>query len=110
MVARRQDAGNSTPRRPPATTPEARDNQMINLAYKLAEQQMLDGTAPAMLTAHFLKLGAANAKLAEEKIRNENLLLQAKVNQIDSSGRTEELYTNAINAMRGYQGLEPLDE
>ena len=29
----------------PATTPEARENQLIALAYDLVEQRLLDGTA-----------------------------------------------------------------
>ena len=107
MTAKRS---NNNPRPRPATTPEARDVQLVSYAYDHAEKKLLDGTASDGLAIHFLKMGAANASLAEQKIRNENLLLEAKVAQIESSGRMEELYTRAINALRGYQGLEAMPD
>ena len=41
----------------PALSPEARENQLIDLAVNLAEQQLLDGTASSQVITHFLKLG-----------------------------------------------------
>ena len=51
----------------PALTPEARENQMIDLAVNLAEQQLRDGTAKSQVIVHFLKLGTQRAKLEQEK-------------------------------------------
>lgn len=88
----------------PALTPEARENQMIALAVDLAEQQLRDGTASAQVITHYLKLGATTARLERTKLENENKLLEAKTKALESMERTEELYTNAINAMRDYSG------
>jgi cell shape-determining protein MreC len=96
-------------RRRPATTPEARQNQMINLAVSLAETQMTDGTASAQVITHYLKLGTERERLENERLRHENELLKAKVESFASAKRTEELYESALNAMRSYQGQPPLE-
>lgn len=97
----------------PAATPEARENQMIALATDLAEKQLRKGTASAQVITHYLKLGTEKARLENEKLENENELLKAKVETLQSQQRSEELYREAINAMRSYAGLnsvEDLDE
>lgn len=91
-------------KRPPATTPEARENQMINLAVDMAEKQMLEGTAPAQVVTHYLKLATVREKLEREKLARETELLTAKVEAIASAKRVEELYGKALDAMRGYAG------
>ncbi len=93
------------PRRP-ATTPEGRENQLISLAADLAERQLVAGSASAQVITHFLKLGSTREKLEQERLQRENLLLSAKVDQIASSHRIEELYETALNAMRSYAGRD----
>lgn len=88
----------------PALTPEARENQLIALAVDLVEQRLLDGSASSQETTHFLKLGSMKNQLEMEKLREENKLLKAKTESIQSAKRVEELYTEAINAMRRYSG------
>ena len=88
----------------PALTPEARENQMIDLAVNLAEQQLRDGTAKSQVIVHFLKLGTPRSKLEQEKIEYEKELLKAKTENLMSQQRTEELYQKAIDAMRRYNG------
>ena len=64
-------------RRRPATTPEARENQMINLAIDLAEKQLMEGTASSQVMTHFLKLATTKEKLEKEKLaKNEELLFE----------------------------------
>ena len=94
----------SRKRRPPATTPEARENQLVNLAVDLAEKQILDGTASSQVITHFLKLGSMREKMEREKLAEENKLLKAKTEAMQSAKRVEELYENALNAMRSYSG------
>ena len=98
------------PRRPPAKTPEAREQQMISAAIDLAEKQILAGTASSQVIVHYLKLGTPREELEREKLRRENALLEARVEDIKSAGRIEELYRDAIVAMRGYGGLEDPDD
>ena len=88
----------------PALTPEARENQMISLAMDLVEQRLLNGTASSQETTHFLKLGTAKEKLERARLEKENELLKAKTEAVKSGQRMEELYENAIKAMRTYSG------
>lgn len=89
-------------KRPPASTPEGRQNELISLAVDLAEKQIREGTASSQVLVHFLKLGTQQAKLETEKLERENALLKAKTNSLENSKQLEELYTNAINAMKSY--------
>ena len=102
--ARKLSTSDDTRKICPAFTPEARENQLISLAVDLAEKQLLEGTASAQVITHYLKLGTANARLEREKLERENKLLEAKTKAIENSERMEELYSNAINAMREYGG------
>ena len=96
---------NAEPRKiRPALTPEARENQLIALAVDLVEQRLLDGTASSQETTHFLKLGSMKNKLEMEKLQEENRFLKAKTEAVQSSKRVEELYYEAIKAMRLYSG------
>ena len=94
----------------PALTPEARENQLIALAVDLVEQRLIDGTASAQETTHFLKLGSSKNRLEKEKLEEENKLLRAKTEALQSQKRVEELYKEALNAMRDYAGYGDRDE
>ena len=94
-------------RRAPATSPEARENQLIAAAVDLAEKQILEGTASSQVLTHYLKLATTREQLEKEKLRNENELIKAKVEAIHSTERMEQLYENAIEAMRGYSSEGP---
>lgn len=104
MATRRKQVESEKPRRPPATTPEARENQMISKAVDLAEKQITEGTASAQVLTHFLKLGSSRERLEQEKIRIETELAGAKKEAMAAHGRIEELYDAAITAMRSYAG------
>jgi hypothetical protein len=94
-------------RRRPATTPEDREDQLIAMAYDLAERQIEAGTASAQVISHFLKAGTRRERLEQDKIRNENILLAARAEAIASQARMEELYSAAIEAMKTYSGRDP---
>lgn len=97
-------------RRRPATTPEGREAQLISLAADMAEKQLIAGTAPAQVVTHFLKLGSSRERVEQERLRNENLLLSARIEEMARHQRIEELYTEALNAMRSYSGQEVEEE
>lgn len=103
-MAKKSRESKQTKRRRPASTPEAREKQLINLATELAEQQLLDGTASSQVITHYLKLGSTRETLEREKIKQENELLKAKVDAIEATKRSEELYQKALDAMRTYSG------
>lgn len=88
----------------PALTPEARENQMISLAVDLAEKQLIKGTASSQVITHYLKLGSTKERLEKEKLQEENKLLKAKTDALQSAKRVEELYADAIAAMKRYSG------
>lgn len=88
----------------PALTPESRENQMVSLAIDLAEQQLRDGTASSQVITHFLKLGSTKERIEKEILEKQKELIVAKTEAMQSAKRIEELYTNALNAMRNYSG------
>lgn len=98
------------PNRPPATTPEGRENQLISLAVDLAEQQMAAGTASAQVIVHYLKLGTTRERLEQDRLKGENSLLKAKVEALASAQNVEKLYAEALKAMRIYSGNPEPDD
>lgn len=96
---------NPTPDEPGrALTPEARENQLIALAVDLAEQQLRDGTASSQVITHYLKLASTKERLEKEILEKQKDLLDAKTDALRSAKRVEELYSNALQAMRMYSG------
>ena len=89
-------------RRAPARTDEAREKEMINLAIDLAEEQLRNGTASAQVITHYLKLGSTREKIEKEMMKEQKKLLEAKTEALKSAKRVEELYQNALEAMRSY--------
>jgi hypothetical protein len=104
----RTERSNKTlPRQPrPATTVEGRENQLISMAVDLAEKQIREGTASAQVISHYLKLGSTRERLEQDRLARENELLTAKVEQLASAKRVEELFEDALNAMRSYKGQD----
>ena len=102
-VSSNKSSGDSSKIRP-ALTPEARENQLIYLATELAEKQLRDGTASSQVITHYLKLGSSKERLEKEILEKQKDLMVAKTEQIQSAKRIEELYANAISAMRRYSG------
>lgn len=76
----------------------------------LAGRQIRDGTASSQVITHYLKLGSSRERLEQERLQNENVLLEAKKEALESQKRVEELYGNAIQAMRAYSGNGPMPE
>ncbi len=88
----------------PALTAEARENQLINLAVNLAEKQLREGTASAQVITHYLKLGSTKERMEKEMMAEQIKLLTAKTEALQSAKNVEELYKEAINAFRVYNG------
>lgn len=114
-MGKRANASNSIPasqiRRP--TTPEARENQLIDLAIDLAEKQLRNGTASSQVITHYLKLGSTKERLEKELMETQKNFVNAKTESLlttrHDTERLEELFQQAINAQREYNG-EEVDE
>lgn len=110
MAARKaSEAAVKLPKRAPGRTPEERENQLIALAVDRAEEQLRDGTASSQVIVHFLKLGSTKERIEKEILEKQKELIEAKTATLQSAKRVEELYANALKAMRSYQGMEPDD-
>lgn len=112
MASKRADT-NTRPRRAPATTPEAREQQLTSLAYDEAERLMRAGEASSQVLTHFLKVGSVREQKELRRIELEAELASKKMEMMESARRVEELYEDAIRAMRSYGGErveEPTDD
>lgn len=101
--------GNQRPRRP-AISPDARMNQLVGLAVDCAEQQLRDGTASSQVITHFLKYATREKELEMQILEKQRDLIVAKTEQIHDQKRTDEMFREAIDAIRGYQGKDNADE
>lgn len=97
-------------RRPPGKTLEARENQLIALAFDLAEKQLSDGTASSQVITEFLKRGSPKDRIERDILAEQRALIKAKTENLRSAKKVEELYANALNAMRSYSGQEREDD
>jgi hypothetical protein len=101
--------GAKTPRKP-ATTPEGRENELVSQAVDLAEKQIRSGTASSQVITHFLKLGSTRERLEQQRLEHENELTRVKIEALESQKRVEELYMEALTAMRSYAGESPISD
>lgn len=95
---------------PPASNSEDRENQLIALATDLAERQLIEGTASAQVIVHYLKLGTTKEKIEKDILEKQKLLIEAKTENLTSQRSSEELYRNAIKAMKLYSGKGSSDD
>lgn len=94
----------------PPLTPESREAQLICMATDLAEQQLRDGTASSQVITHYLKLGTTKERIEREILEKQKELISAKTEALQSAKRVEELYANAIAAMKRYSGNGGTDD
>lgn len=108
-VGSSSSSGTNRQRRP-ALSPEARENQLISLAIDLAEKQLANGTASSQVISHYLKLGSTTARVEKEILLEQKKLIEAKTKVLASGPIIEELYNNAIKAMKTYSGNGDSDD
>lgn len=90
--------------RRPSTSPEARENRLISLAYDLAEKRLLEGTASAQEVTTLLKQGSQKAREELEKLRTENDLMRAKIEALEAAKNYGADFERVISAMQAYSG------
>lgn len=86
----------------PATSPEAREMQLVNLAVNLAEEQLINGTASPSVINHFLKIASKRETLEREILEKQSKLIEAKASSITKDREADDLAKAAIEAMRNY--------
>lgn len=107
---RAANSSRSNQRGRPDLSPENREARLISLAMDRAEEQLLNGTASSQVITHFLKLGTSKMELEKERLKHENMMIQAKTEALSSAKNSEELYKKAIKAIREYGGHGDQDE
>ena len=98
------------PKRRPALNPDSREQQLIAAAVDLAEKQLLEGTASSQVITHYLKMGSTKERLERKIMEEQANMLSAKAEVLRSEKRVEELYAEALKAMRKYSGQEEIIE
>lgn len=88
----------------PARTPEARENQLINLAVDETERRLRNGTVSSQILTVLLKLATTRAQLELEKLRSDIALQRAKEQEIEDKASNSDLYANALAAFKSYRG------
>ena len=86
------------------TTPEGREQQLTALAMSAIEKRIMNGTASAQELTYAAKLGSPTAKLERQILEKQKELIDAKISGIRSQERSEEIYSQALSAMRTYSG------
>lgn len=98
------DENNDAIKRPPALTMKDREDELIDKATREAERRIESGKASDSLLIHYLKLGTTKNQLEKEKLEAEVRLAESKTEALEQGKRIEELYADAIKAMRTYTG------
>lgn len=94
----------------PGTTPKAREDQLIAMAYDKVEERIKNDTVTGAELVQILKWGSTKETLERELMERDLQLKMAKTEALQSSKQIEELYKQAMSAMRTYQGLSSDDQ
>jgi dihydroxyacetone kinase DhaKLM complex PTS-EIIA-like component DhaM len=85
----------------PASYAEAREQELVGLAYDAVEERIRSGKASAMELVYFLKIGSARERLDTQATVRDMQLKQAKIDNLKSAESKEKLYSEAVAAMQG---------
>ena len=89
-----------------ATTPEGRENELINMAYEEVAMRIHNHEATSAELVHFLKMGSEKERLERSKIEAEMELQRVKTEAIEAGRSMEEIARSAIEAFKRYRGQE----
>ena len=106
---RRPPIRKADPDRPeplPARTEEEEEKRACGYAMDLAMRWMQEGTAPAQVVVHFLKIASQREQAELEKTKHEIELLKAKKRSIELDEEHEKRYQEVIRAISEYNGRE----
>lgn len=83
-------------------TPEQRARQLQSLAVDLSEKRLREGTASAAEIVYWLKQTSEKERLEIENLKMQNMLLNAKSEQINNQSKDHETYAKAMKFFAGY--------
>lgn len=88
----------------PAINPENRVQQIAGLALDRMEERIISGKATGAELVYMAKIADPERQLRMQKLEAETKMAYAKKRNLEFDERQEELYKEAIDAMRHYQG------
>ena len=88
----------------PGLSPSTDEMQCISMAMDIAKERLANGTASNSMVLHFLKMATPKEQLEREDMRKELELKEAKIRALESQAKVEQMYANAMAAMRRYAG------
>ena len=94
------------PRPIPPRTEEEEEKRACGLAIDLATKWMEEGTAPAQIVLHYLKIASQREQIELEKTKYEIELIKAKKKSIESEEEQEKRYQEVIKAISSYAGKD----
>ena len=89
-----------------ASTPEGRENELIDMAYNEVARRIAAHEATSAELVHFLKMGSGRERMERDKIGTETNLQKVKAVAIEESRSIESIASNAITAFAKYSGSE----
>ena len=89
-----------------ASTPEGRENELINMAYDEVALRISNHEATSAELVHFLKMGSEKERLERLKLETEMELQRAKTVAIEESRSMEQIAKDAMEAFKRYSGTE----
>lgn len=90
----------------PPRSEEEEEKLAGGLAMDLAIKWMREGTAPAQVVTHFLKINSLKEQAELEKTRREIELLKAKKKAIELAEEQDKKYEEVIKAISSYAGKD----
>lgn len=91
-------------------TTEAQENYLANLAYKLAEKKLKDGTASSQIITTLIGLASEKARLENEKLKSDLAVAEARIENLKRQTNGEDLLKEAVKMFRKYSGSSEEDD
>lgn len=89
-----------------ASTPEGRENELINMAYEEVALRISRHEATSAELVHFLKMGSERERLERADKEAEMELKKAKTVAIEEGRSMEAIAKEAMDAFKRYSGAE----
>lgn len=105
-VAKTAESPKTPERLRPSLSRESDENQCISLSIDIAKEMLQNRTAPPSMILHFLKLATTREQIERETMQLQQELMVAKKQALESQARSEQLFADAMKAMRRYSGEE----